>query len=630
VAVIDCAVLGVDGIASQLRRRRDEGSDNSSATIILEAAHELRGALIYATIIVLLGLVPLFFIQGVNGALLRPLAISYAAAVLGASAVAMIITPALALLLWPRLPHDRRESPLVRRLGHGYGRALSWSLRSPRPAYVAVIVLAVAGIALVPFYRHTMLPVLHDSDLQVHLEAAPGTSLPEMNRITALVGRELRTVPGVREVGGHVGRAVLSDQVVGANSGELWVRLDPSADYERTLAAISAVAEGYQGLDGQVLTYPTESVHQALAGNDAAFTVRVYGQDVDVLRGKAEEVRQLLSKVGGVNDVNVEAQPEEPTVEIEVDLAKAQSYGIKPGDVRRAAATLLSGLLVGNLFEERKVFDVVVWGTPNTRSNLTTIQNLMIDTPSRGQVRLADVANVQLRPNPTVIRHEAVSRKIDVTAEVQGRSLNAAADEVQHRLKEVSFPLEYHAELLGDYGDPLAARTRLFGLVAVAAIGIFLLLQAALASWRLASLSFVTILASLTGGAVAAFADGRTLTAGSLLGFLAVFGLAARAVIILIRRYQRLEDDGHEEFSPELVRQGSGAQLAPVVITALAAGLAFVPVAVLGDVPGLEIVHAAAPVVLGGLVTWAAVTLFVVPALYLRFGHSWRRRDATP
>jgi len=290
----------------------------------------------------------------------------------------------------------------------------------------------------------------------------------------------------------------------------------------------------------------------------------------------------------------------------------------------------LSGLLVGNLFEERKVFDVVVWGTPNTRSSLTTIQNLMIDTPSRGQVRLADVADVQLRPNPTVIRHEAVSRKIDVTAEVQGRSLNAAADDVQHRLKEVSFPLEYHAELLGDYGDPPAARTRLFGLLAIAAIGIFLLLQAAFASWRLASLSFVTILASLTGGAVAAFAGGRTLTAGSLLGFLAVFGLAARAVIILIRRYQRLEEDGHEGFSPELVRRGSGEQLAPLVMTALAAGLAFVPVAVLGDVPGLEIVHAAAPVVLGGVVTWAAVTLFVVPALYLRFGHSWRRRDATP
>ena len=213
--------------------------------------------------------------------------------------------------------------------------------------------------------------------------------------------------------------------------------------------------------------------------------VRVYGQNLDVLRGKAEEVRRLLAGVDGTADQQVERMVEEPTLEIEVDLAKAQQYGIKPGDVRRAAATLLSGIQVGSLFEEQKVFDVVVWGTPEVRGSVEELRELLVDLPDGGHVALGQVANVRIKPALSVIRHDAVSRSIDVTADVGGRDYDAVMADVNERLAQVQFPLEYHAEVLGDQADARAVERRVLGVAAIAAVLVLLLLQAAFASWRL-------------------------------------------------------------------------------------------------------------------------------------------------
>ena len=408
--------------------------------------------------------------------------------------------------------------------------------------------------------------------------------------------------------------------MAGPNSAELWVSLSDRAGYEETVAAVRKVVKGYPGIDTDVMTYSEERLKEANSGGDEPVVVRLFGQDLDTLRHQAETVKAALGDVKGLTNLQADLPRVEPTVQVEVDLEKAKAFGLKPGDVRRAAATLLSGLQVGSLFQEQKVFEVVVWGAPGTRQNLSTIRDLLIDTPSGGHVRLGDVANVNIKPSPNVIERDAVSRIVDVTAGLRGRSRDAVLADVRSRLAKVEFPLEYHYELVGNYAHHQRVAHRIVVTGIVAAIAIFLLLQAVFGRWRLAALLFLTLPLALVGSAVAVRIDGGTMELGSLVGFLTVFGIAVRNGVILLRRFQSLERDEGEEFGPGLVLRGARERFAPTLLTALATGLFFAPFAVLGDLPGHEIINPMGGVILGGLVTSTVLTLFLLPALYLRFG----------
>lgn len=617
-AVVDDAITGTERVARRLR----EAGDRPVVSTILEATLEVRGTMAYATLLVLLPVVPVFFMGDLFGAFGRPLAISYALALGTSMVTALTLTPALSLLLLSRRPLPARESPLMSRLGGRYDGLLARLLRTPRPAFLVVGVLALVGLVALPQVRRSELPSLQDRDFLVELAAPAGTSLPEMNRLTAEASRDLRAIPGVRNVASHVGRAVaISDQVVNVNSSELWVSLDQKADYRVTVAAVREVVAGYPGLDFDVLTYQEARLKEVKSGADEPVVVRVYGQELDVLTGKAEEVRDELAKIDGIADLNVELPVQEPTLEVEVDLEAAKRFGIKPGDVRRAAAILVSGLEVGQLFYDQKVFEVVVWGAPQTRQNPSDVRNLLIDLPAGGQVRLGEVAYVSVAPSPDVIEREGVFRRIDVSANVVGRDVGAVLADVKRGLEEIDFPLEYRAELLGGYAEKQAAEKRLLVLGAFAAVGMLLLLQACFGSWRLGALFFLTLPVALVGGVVAAPAIGTTTTLGAALGLLTVLGIAARNGILLIRRYQHLERREGEPFGLELVRRGARERLAPTLMTALATGLAFSPFVILGDRPGYEILHPMGVVILGGLVTATLVNVFVTPGLYLNFGN---------
>jgi Cu/Ag efflux pump CusA len=303
-----------------------------------------------------------------------------------------------------------------------------------------------------------------------------------------------------------------------------------------------------------------------------------------------------------------------------VNLDSGLRYGVKPGDVRRKVATLLSGIQVGSVFQEEKVFDVVVRAIPHARRSLTDIRRLLIDVPGGGHVRLGDVADVRVRSTPAVIQREASQRRIDVSANVSGRSVGDVRSDVRNRIRDLRFPLEYHAEVIGAASGDRATVSRLLGFGIVAVVGIFLLLQAAFRSWRLAGLAFSILPLAVVGGPLASLVDGTTFSLGALAGLFAVFAIAARNVIALIDHYQRLEQLEGKSLGPELVIEGSGERLAPILTTAFATGFALVPFLFLGNRAGLEIVHPMAVVILGGLVTSTLLSLFVVPTLYLRFG----------
>jgi Cu/Ag efflux pump CusA len=372
-----------------------------------------------------------------------------------------------------------------------------------------------------------------------------------------------------------------------------------------------------------------------VAGKD--LTVRAFGANLGTLRSAAGDVRDAIVGVDGVASADLQQPIVEPTIDVEVDLDRAEQLGIKPGDVRRTAAALLNGIVVGNLFETQKIFEVVVQGTDNLRHSVDDVRNLRVDLPDGRQVPLGSVANVSIVPSPTVIKHEDVSRYLDIGIDVSGRDVDAVADDIQRAIRAVDFPLEYHAEVLDDYRSSNSDRLFFIGLAISALLGIFLLLQAALSSWRMAAVLFAALPAALTGGLLAAQIDGGPITIGSLAGFLAVYGLAARAGVLFVQRCHTIEDDNLEAIGPKRVSRVAGVdddadgfatqlvlgvaakRFAPSVATAVAVVLVFLPLA-LADGAGFELVRPMAVVVIGGVVTTTLLNLFVLPGLYLRFG----------
>ena len=624
--IVDDAIIDVENILRRLRQNRREHSGKSTAAVILEASLEVRGPIIYATLIIVASALPVFFLSGLTGAFFKPLALSYTLATLASLVVALTVTPALTLIMLRKSALERRDSPLVRWLQGGYQALLARVVSRPRRAYAAVGVVFLAGAATLPLLGQSLLPSFKERDFLMHWVTDPSASHPEETRVTVRASEELRAIPGVRNFGAHIGQALLMDEVVGVNFGENWISVDPEVDYDKTLAAVQEVVDGYPGIYRDVQTYLKERIREVLTGASEAVVVRLYGEDLNTLRATAQEVQQALSEVDGLVEEHVDLAVDIPQIEVRVDLAAAERHGLKPGDVRRAAGVLVAGEEVGDMFRGGKAYDVQVWSTPETRISLTSIQQLPIDTPAGDRVLLEEVADVRVAPTPNQIERDQGSRRLDVGANVSdGADLGAIVSDVQDSLQRVQFPLGVHAEVLGEHAERQAAQQRLLTFGAIAAIAIFLLLQAAFGSFRLATLSFLTLPIALVGGVLATLASGGIISLGSLVGFFTVFGIAARNGILMINHFQHLEDVEGVPFGPELVLRGARERLSPILMTSLATGLALVPLVIAGQIPGHEIEHPLAVVILGGLATSTFLNLFVVPSLYLRFAKGWRR-----
>jgi CzcA family heavy metal efflux pump len=633
--VIDDAVVGAENVARRLRIRREAGSGVPTVDVIRQATHEMRSPLTYATLIALLAIVPVVVMQGRPGAFFEPLALAYVLAVVAAMVVALTVTPALSLLLYSS-GEGKRESRVVSALRTRYDSALGRIVGNLRVILIAAGAFVLIGLLGFALQDKSLIPSFKDRDVLVQLNAEPGTSNTRMTAIARQVSSQLRQIDGVDNVGAHVGRAVAGDQRIDVNSGDVWVSIDSGADYDKTFDAVEDAVSEVPGVRSNVVTYSEQKIRDVgalregenvstgdgldvLTGADRPLTVRLYGENQAELQRQANRVRQLMAQTDGVVDPRVEPVIRQPNVEIEADLDKARRFGVKPGDIRRAEATLVQGLVVGSVFQDQKVFEVVVKGTPNTRRNIADVRNLLIDTPGGGHVRLGNVADIRERNLPISVKRASVSRYLDVEAGVSGRSLGSVADELRDRLHSSTFPLEYHAEVLEQTTASEINTGMIIGTAIAVAIAIFLLLQAALRGWRVAALAFATLPVALSGGAVAALIDGGY-SLGSLVGFLAILGIAARNVLVLLRQYQDLERYDGESFGEKLVRRGAQERLAPIATSASALGLVALLFIILGAKPGLEIVHPMAVVILGGLVTTTLVSLFVLPALYLRFG----------
>jgi CzcA family heavy metal efflux pump len=626
-AVVDDAIIDVENILRRLRAApRDWRGRRPTASIILEASLEVRSPIVYATFIIVAAAVPVFLLQGLTAAFFRPLALAYTLAILVSMLVALTVTPALTLLLLERAPLERRDSPIVKVLKRAYSALLRRILARPRTVYGVFGAIVVVGALLAPQLGQSLFPTFKQRDLLIHWDAMPGTSDAEVVRTTTNLYHQLEAIPGVRDFGAHIGRAQQGEEVVGINAAEVWVHIDPSVDYDQTVQAVRNVVDSYPGLYRDVETYLNERIEEVLTGSKEAVTVRVYGQDLDSMRATAASVLDRISTVPGIVDQHADLSVDTPQVQVDVNLAEAARYGLKPGDVRRQAAALVAGQEMGNVFQNNQVYGVFVWSTPSAHGDTSAIADMRIDAATGGQVRLGDIASVTLRPDPYLITRDDNSRYIDIGANVQGRDLGAIVADIKQRLASLHVPPGSHYALLGEYNERQAAQRSLLTTAAIAALAVLLLLNLAFGSWRLAGFLFLTLPMAVVGGVLSLWTGGRTITIGALVGFFTVFGIAARNGILLINHCQHLETAEGQPFGPALVLRGARERLSPILMTSLATGLALVPLVVLGDRPGREIEYPLAVVILGGLVTSTLFTLFVVPPLYLRAAR--RRRPA--
>jgi CzcA family heavy metal efflux pump len=616
--VVDDAIIDVENIVRRLRQAPAEGQHRSTFRTVVDASVEVRSAITYATIINVVSVAPVLLLQGLSGSFFRPLVLSYGLAVLVSMLVALTVTPALCLILLSRGRMVGRESPLLRVLKRGYHALLLPLVRRPAPAIATAVVLTLAGALAFPTLGTQLLPNFKERDFLMHWLTQPGTSAPEETRVSVLACQDLRKIPGVRNCGSHIGQALRADEVYGVDFGENWISVDESADYDGTLAEVQKTVDYYPGLFRDVQTYLRERVKEVLSGTSESIVVRIYGPDLATLREKSKEIEERIGGVDGVVDAHATLQADIPHIEVEPNLPAARAYGLAPGDIRRQASTLIAGEEVSDIYDGR-IYGVHIRSIPAVRTSLTDIQNLPLDTPDGRRIKLKEVAEVRMAPTPNAIQREHQSRRIDVGANVEGRDLGSIVEDVEATMAGVSFPLGYSFVVMGESTELNAAQDRLLFFGAAALLAILLLLQAAFGSFRLAMLTFLLLPMGLVGGVLAVWLGDGILSLGSLVGFLAVFGIAARNGILMISHFQRLEHEEGQAFGPDLVLRGASERLAPILMTALATGLALIPLAVAGSVPGHEIEHPMAIVILGGLMTATLLNLFVLPSLYLKF-----------
>ena len=649
--IVDDAIIDVENIGRRLRLNKAAGSPKSAFSVVLAASLEVRTAVVFASLIVMLVFLPIFFLDGVSGTFFRPLATAYVLAIACSLLVALTVTPALCLFLLPNSTHVHEETNLVRKLKARYRGFLPRLIGRPTMAMGIVgggLLFAAIGYAT---FKDQFLPNFRETDFLMHFVEKPGTSVEAMERITKRASKELRAIPGVRNFGSHIGRAEAGDEVYGPNFTELWISLDEKADYDSSVQKIQEAIDGYPGLYRDVLTYLRERIKEVLSGAGASIVVRIYGADVATLRQTADKVKKELEGIPGTSELKVEMQTSIPQIQIRPRPADLAAYGLTTGDVRRAAATLVQGTKVGELYEGNRSTDVVVWGDAAARQDITALRNTIVQAsaasapaPRAGaapspaapaapvagaQVRLSQVADVMIMPAANEIKRENGSRRIDVTMNVSGSDLGAVARAVQAKVDAHPFATGYHPEVIGEFQALQKSRQQLATLGLLCLIGILLLVWLEFRSLRVTALVGISLPFALVGGVVAVILSGGVMSLGSLVGFVTVLGISARNGIMLISHYRHLEDHEGEAWGPELLLRGAEERLIPILMTATCAALALMPLVVRGDAPGHEIEHPMALVILGGLISSTALNLLLMPTLYGRFGREERKpRDA--
>jgi CzcA family heavy metal efflux pump len=621
--VVDDAIVDVENIFRRLRENRLLPDPLGAAQVVLNASLEVRGAVIYATFIVVLVFVPVLTLSGVAGSLFGPLAIAYIAAIMASLVVALTLTPALAYTLLARRAAEAEEPPLGKWLKARYTRLLADIDQRAGSAILAVVLLCGAVFAVLPFMQSTFLPTLREGHFIVHMKLAPGTSLAQSLALGQHVTAALSRIPGIRSVAQRAGRATQVSDPAGAFSSEFEVDLTPLSGLgqQRVLNAIRSAVMPFVGASFSVNTFLTERIHETISGYTAPVVVDVYGNDLDVLDRKAEEIATAIRTVRGAGAVQVQAPAGSPQLVIRLRDSTLSWLGIAPADALSTIETAYAGTLVGEVYEGNRVFDVAVVLAPRLRQSPAQVGELPLKTPDGRMVLLKDVADITQTDSRYLILHDDAQRLQVVTAEVKGRTLSSFVNAVKKQIAaQVTLPRGTYLVFAGAAPEQAHAQRDLLLHSTLAAAGVALLLYMALGGVRSTILVFANLPFALAGGVVMVLATGGVLSIGSVVGFVTLFGITLRNAIMLISHYRHLAEVEGMAWGKAAAIRGAAERLSPILMTALVTALGLLPLALTSGAPGNEIEGPMAAVILGGLITSTALNLLILPALALRYG----------
>lgn len=617
--VVDDAIVDVENVLRRLRQNALRPDPLPAVQVVLSASLEVRSAVVYASYIVTLVFVPVFFMGGLAGTFFRPLGLGYVSAILVSLLVALTVTPAMCLLLLrPGTTGAARDPLLLRMLKTVYARALPAFLNHRRLTLAASLLLVAASVAALPFLGGEFLPDFRESNFVLFMAGKPDSSLPESMRVGRHVAERLLEIPGVISVAQQTGRADLSEDTWGPNVSEIWIVIDDSTDYETVLHDMRQRLAAVPGHQFQIKQFLRERIDEVLTGTTADIVLRVVGPELSVLRSHAVELAEAISGLDGVEDLRVEPQVDVPQIEILLRPQEAALHGFTVGKLNANVQTFLRGLRIGQVYEHERVFDVVVRAHPHRRSDPAALAALLVASPTGDYMPLSAVAGIGVVEGPNVINREQASRRILVTCNAEGRDVASVMHDIRQRIQQTvaALPAGYHLEFGGEYQARTEAAHRLLLLGAAVLVGIFVLLYLDFRSVGPTLMVLLSVPLACVGGLAAVLATGGDVSLGSLVGFITVFGVAIRNGILMISHYRHLQQEEQMPFARDLILRGASERLAPVLMTASTAALALLPLALLGDRPGHEIEHPMAVVIMAGLVSSTFLTLLLLPVLY--------------
>ena len=622
-ALVDDAIIDVENVFRRLKENHHlpEGERRPALRVIYDASREIRASIVNATLIIIVVFLPLFFLGGVEGRLLRPLGFAYVVSILASLVVAVTVTPVLCAYLLPsaKAVQEERESRLVRWLKARYGRTLEHVLRRPKAVLAGAAAALLATVASLPLLGSSFLPEFNEGALTVSVVTVPGTSLGEAGAIGRRVEQILLANPAIENTDRRQGRAELDEHAQGVNAAEIDVTLKPDIAKERLFEELRREFSALPGTNVTIGQPIGHRIDHMLSGTRANIAVKIFGPDLYELRQVGAQVRNAMQGVPGVADLHLEQQMDVPQLQIRANRGAMARYGMTVGRLAEAIDVAFNGEVVSQVLEEGRSYDLVVRFPPALRANAEAISGVMFDTPTGQRVPLSELATIAVTRGPNTISRENVQRKIVVQANVAGRDLGSTVKDIRAVVAQrVILPAGYHVEYGGQFESQEEA-TRVLGVLSLVSIAaIFLILYAEFRSTRTAALVMANLPLALIGGVIAVLLTGGVVSIASLVGFVTLFGIATRNGILLVAHYRQLLAEG-APFREAVVR-GSLERLSPILMTALTAGLALIPLALGGGEPGNELQTPMAIVILGGLLSATALNMVVLPALYWLYG----------
>jgi HME family heavy-metal exporter len=617
--LVDDAVVDVENVLRRLRENRTLPNPRSALEVIAAASKEVRSGVVYATLIVVLVFIPLFALPGIEGRLFTPLGVAYIVSILASMAVAMTITPVLCYYLLPKMKHiDHGDSALVRKLKAWDERLLNWSFDRARALLIGAVAVVVVALASIPFFAKSFLPPFNEGTLTVNVVLNPGSSLAESNQIGAQAENILLAVPEVTEVGRRTGRAELDEHAEGVHYSEIEVDLKASernreaiiADIRQRLAVLPAVVNV-----GQPISHRLDHL---LSGVRAQIALKIFGDDLDTLRGLAGDLKERLAKIPGITDLQIEKQVLIPQYKIHLDYDAAARYGVASGDLLQRLEQLLAGERIGQVIEGNRRFDLTLRLPEDARSE-RGLENLLIETPG-GRVPLSLLARIEDGEGPNQIGRENTRRRIVISANTDGSDMSRIIADIRGEIDKKPVPEGYFTLLEGQFQAQEQA-AKLIALLAIVSLTmIYLVLYSRYRSAVLTGIIMGNVPLALVGSVVALWISGQPLSVAALVGFITLTGIATRNGILKISHYINLCAFEGEVFGRKMIVRGSLERLTPVLMTALVAAFALTPLMLSADAPGKEILHPVAVVIFGGLISSTLLDTLLTPVMFWLYG----------